>query len=76
LSAEQDAALRGIVKLLNQAEPKLTPGIGKPRTEQGMKFVEEASNELERLAPSQLPRDVAVARADALRQLDKLTGRG
>jgi hypothetical protein len=72
-----DEKLREAVKLLNSAEDVLGAAIGPPDVSEGMKRVREASDTIELtqgLVP-QMPRDVVIARADALRLLDGVTGR-
>ena len=62
---------------LNRAEDSLAPGIGQPDLAEGIRDVRAASDAIEStrsLVPS-MPHDVVVARADALRLLDVLTGR-
>lgn len=72
-----DEKLREAVKLLQRAEEFLGAAIGLINEVEGMKLVGEASDaiELTRGLAARMPREVGVARADALRLLDALTGR-
>ncbi len=53
------------VKLLNKAEECLDPGIGQPRTEEGVAKLREAASKLGEIHAVFMPTDVTKARAHA-----------